>query len=79
MNIKWMSKGNCRNKPPEVFFPSDGLGVEIAKKVCETCNVKEVCLNHAMKNRIDHGVWGGTSERQRRRLRKEQRVLVAGL
>ena len=79
MDTKWMTKGNCRNKPPEVFFPSDGLGVEVAKKICETCNVKDLCLSHALNNRIDHGVWGGTSERQRRRLRKEQRLLVAGL
>ncbi len=79
MNTKWMAKGNCRNKPPEVFFPSDGLGVEIAKQVCEACKVKDMCLNHALKNRIDHGVWGGTSERQRRRLRKEQHLTAVSL
>ena len=73
-----MTKGNCRSKAPEVFFPSDGLGVEAAKKICETCNVKDLCLNHALDNRIDHGVWGGTSERQRRRLRKEQKLIAVG-
>ncbi len=79
MNTKWMSKGNCRNKPPGIFFPSDGLGVEVAKQVCEACKVKETCLSHALKNRIDHGVWGGTSERQRRRLRKEQSLIAVSL
>ena len=40
--------------------------------------VKNLCLNHALDNRIDHGVWGGTSERQRRRLRKEQQLIAVG-
>jgi WhiB family redox-sensing transcriptional regulator len=76
MKTKWMDQGNCRNKPPEMFFPSDGLGVVIAKEICGTCKVKEQCLNHALQNHISHGVWGGTSERQRRRIRKEQRLAI---
>ena len=74
METKWMDQGNCRNKPPKMFFPSDGLGVVIAKEICRTCKVKERCLNHALQNHISHGVWGGTSERQRRRIRNEQRL-----
>lgn len=64
----WMSAGNCHNQPPSTFFPSDGVGVEVAKKVCAGCPVLERCLNYALDNRIEHGVWGGASERQRRRL-----------
>ncbi|MCB1249144.1 MAG: WhiB family transcriptional regulator [Acidimicrobiales bacterium] len=71
-----MAKGNCRFEPPATFFPSDGVGVEIAKRICETCPVKAQCLEHALVNRIDHGVWGGTSERQRRRILKSRRVSV---
>ena len=70
---KWMAEGNCRFEPPATFFPSDGVGVEVAKRICETCPVKEPCLEYALENRIDHGVWGGASERQRRRILKARR------
>lgn len=76
METSWMATGNCRYEPPGTFFPSDGVGVEIAKQICATCPVKEACLDYALENRIDHGVWGGTSERQRRRLLKGRRVGV---
>jgi len=67
-DTKWMNRGNCADKPPSTFFPSDGVGVELAKRVCEDCPVQAMCLEYAIENRIDHGVWGGTSERQRRRI-----------
>lgn len=70
----WMAQGNCRDEPPTVFFPSDGVGVEVAKRICATCPSKEPCLEYALQNRIDHGVWGGTSERQRRRILKARRI-----
>ena len=74
--MDWMAEGNCNNHPPAVFFPSDGVGVEVAKKICGTCPVQERCLEYALSQRIDHGVWGGTSERQRRRILKARRALV---
>ena len=39
--MEWMAEGNCNNHPPAVFFPSDGVGVEVAKKICGTCPVQE--------------------------------------
>lgn len=72
MEHQWMAEGNCRFEPPATFFPSDGVGVEVAKKICATCPVREPCLDYALDNRIDHGVWGGTSERQRRRLLRDR-------
>ena len=69
-----MSEGNCNYHPPAVFFPSDGVGVEVAKKICATCPVKEACLEYALDHRVDHGVWGGTSERQRRRILRSRRT-----
>jgi WhiB family transcriptional regulator, redox-sensing transcriptional regulator len=69
-DTKWMAKGLCADKPPALFFPSDGVGVELAKRICEECPVRSECLEFALENRIDHGVWGGTSERQRRRIVK---------
>lgn len=74
MDTTWMATGNCNNHPPAVFFPSDGVGVEVAKKICATCPVKDQCLEYALDQRIDHGVWGGASERQRRRLLKQRRA-----
>ena len=63
MDTNWMAEGNCRSEAPSLFFPSDGVGVEVARRVCATCPVKEPCLEYALRNGIDHGVWGGASER----------------
>ena len=60
----WMDAGNCRSVSPSVFFPSDGVGVEVARQICRDCPVKHPCLEYALTNHIDHGVWGGTSERE---------------
>jgi WhiB family redox-sensing transcriptional regulator len=70
----WMAQGNCHDEPPSTFFPSDGVGVEVAKRICATCPVAAECLEYALDNRIDHGVWGGTSERQRRRILKGRKL-----
>jgi WhiB family transcriptional regulator, redox-sensing transcriptional regulator len=80
MDTEWMARGNCAHEPPAMFFPSDGVGVEVARRICATCPVKEPCLEHALLHRIDHGVWGGCSERERRRILKRRRVasLTAG-
>ena len=60
----WMADGNCRNYPPAVFFPSDGVGVDRARKICIDCPVAAKCLEYALEERIEHGVmvedWGGS-------------------
>ena len=73
----WMGEGNCRDYPPATFFPSDGVGVERARAICKGCPVSETCLEYALTERIEHGVWGGTSERERRRILKRRRALSA--
>ena len=70
----WMADGNCRLHPPATFFPSDGVGVDKARKICRDCPVTARCLEYALEERIDHGVWGGCSERERRRILKSRRV-----
>lgn len=70
----WMGQGRCQMYPPAVFFPSDGVGVDKARKICATCPVVEQCLEHALEHRIEHGVWGGCSERERRRILKRRRA-----
>jgi WhiB family redox-sensing transcriptional regulator len=68
MGNNWMNDGKCRELAPEVFFPSDGVGVDVARRICSDCPVKAPCLEYALYNRIQHGVWGGASERERRRI-----------
>jgi WhiB family redox-sensing transcriptional regulator len=73
----WMLNGKCRGVNPADFFPSDGLGVEAAQHVCHGCPVRVECLEYALENRIEHGVWGGASERERRRILRRRRQLSA--
>ncbi len=75
--LVWMSKGSCRNYPASAFFPSDGVGVDAARSICADCRVLSQCLEYALENRIDHGVWGGCSERERRRILKRRRDAAA--
>jgi len=77
MGTEWMAEGNCRDEPPGTFFPSDGVGVEVARRICATCPVQGFCLEYALRNRIDHGVWGGASERERRRIARRRRLEAA--
>jgi WhiB family redox-sensing transcriptional regulator len=73
----WMADGKCRKHAPETFFPSDGVGVTIARKICAGCPVKETCLEYALNHQISHGVWGGASERERRRIAARRRQSVS--
>ncbi len=67
-----MGKARCTSESPDVFFPSDGVGVLQAQKICADCPVVNECLEFALANHISHGVWGGASERQRRRLQRRR-------
>ncbi|MGI9603516.1 MAG: WhiB family transcriptional regulator [Acidimicrobiales bacterium] len=73
MDTSWMAEGLCADKEPSLFFPSDGVGVIRAQRICATCPVKGPCLEYALRSGIDHGVWGGCSERERRRILKRRR------
>ena len=54
-----MQRGNCAEQHPSIFFPSDGVGVERAKKLCEGCVAQSQCLEYALVNRVEHGVGRG--------------------
>ena len=69
----WVAWRKCVDMDPNVFFPHDGAGVIAAQKVCADCPVKVPCRDYALANNIPHGVWGGTSERQRRRILRDRR------
>jgi WhiB family redox-sensing transcriptional regulator len=74
--LQWMLDARCRGVAPTEFFPSDGSGVERALRVCATCPVRAECLEYALEQRIEHGVWGGASERERRRILKRRVAAV---
>jgi WhiB family transcriptional regulator, redox-sensing transcriptional regulator len=73
MDTEWMARGKCKDMDPGVFFPSDGVGVQVAQRICSDCTVREACLAYALDERVDHGVWGGASERERKRLLRRRR------
>ncbi len=77
MDTEWMARGRCRDLDPAIFFPNDGVGVQAAQRICAECPVKAPCLEYALVNRVDHGVWGGASERERRRLLRQRRLARA--
>lgn len=72
-STEWMKRGNCRDMPPDLFFPRYEAEEEIALRACGGCAVRETCLAYAIEHRIDHGVWGGATEEQRRQLRRVAR------
>jgi WhiB family transcriptional regulator, redox-sensing transcriptional regulator len=70
----WFARARCRGHRPALFFPSDGAGVEAARKICAACPVRADCLDYALTCQIKHGVWGGASERARRRILRARRT-----
>lgn len=73
--MDWRHRAACLTEDPELFFPIGVTGpalaqVEEAKKVCMRCDVREECLQLALENGQDHGVWGGTSEDERRSMKR---------
>ncbi|MGO9872493.1 MAG: WhiB family transcriptional regulator [Acidimicrobiia bacterium] len=70
-----MSAAYCRGANATTFFPSDGSGVEAVQRVCAQCPVRGECLEYALTNRLDYGVWGGASERERQRILRQRRRL----
>jgi WhiB family transcriptional regulator, redox-sensing transcriptional regulator len=68
--LLWQERALCAQTDPEAFFPEKGGSTRDAKKVCGACNVRSQCLEYALSNDERFGIWGGLSERERRRLRK---------
>ena len=66
----WQSKANCMGVDPELFFPERGASTREAKEVCRGCMVREDCLEYALANGEKFGIWGGLSERERRKVRR---------
>ena len=69
--IGWQDRALCAQTDPEAFFPEKGGSTREAKKVCRSFEVQAECLEFALDNDERFGIWGGMSERERRRLKRE--------
>ena len=72
----WRENSACRDTDPDLFFPVGTTGpaieqIENAKAVCRVCDVQQSCLEYALVTNQDSGIWGGTSEEERRALRRQ--------
>jgi WhiB family redox-sensing transcriptional regulator len=75
VDIAWRQDAACRSANPDLFFPAGTSGnaieeIDAAKAVCQTCKVQHKCLQFALETNQEAGIWGGTTEDERRRLRR---------
>ncbi|MDX1510391.1 MAG: WhiB family transcriptional regulator [Nitriliruptorales bacterium] len=66
----WMLEARCLDADPEAFFPEKGGSTREAKRICAICTVRDECLEFALDNDERFGIWGGLSERERRRAKR---------
>jgi WhiB family redox-sensing transcriptional regulator len=76
--VDWVHRARCKDEDPELFFPVGSTGpaatqADMAKAICFECDVRCECLEWALRTNQDSGVWGGTSEEERRALRRARR------
>ena len=68
---EWQEQALCAQTDPEAFFPEKGGSTREAKRICQACAVRDECLEYALLNDERLGIWGGLSERERRRLKRD--------
>lgn len=68
--LAWQDRALCAQTDPEAFFPEKGGSTRDAKKICVSCEVRAECLEYALENDERFGIWGGLSERERRKLKR---------
>jgi WhiB family redox-sensing transcriptional regulator len=69
--LTWQERALCAQTDPEAFFPEKGGSTREAKRVCMSCEVRAECLDYALAKDERFGIWGGLSERERRRVKKQ--------
>ena len=69
---RWQEQANCLGVDPDLFFPERGASTKEAKAVCRGCEVRAECLEYALTPGEKFGIWGGWSERERRRVRRQR-------
>lgn len=67
---EWQERALCAQTDPEAFFPEKGGSTREAKRICLGCEVRAECLEYALAHDERFGIWGGLSERERRKLKK---------
>jgi WhiB family redox-sensing transcriptional regulator len=68
--LRWQDQASCLGMDPDLFFPERGASTRDAKAICAACPVRVDCLEYALANGEKFGIWGGMSERERRRVRR---------
>jgi len=72
--LSWQDYANCRGADADLFFPERGASTRKAKAICGECQVRAQCLDFAIEVGEKFGIWGGMSERERRRVRRDRQV-----
>ncbi len=73
---QWWKLANCLGVEPNLFYPERGASTREAKEVCRGCAVRDDCLEYAINNGEKFGIWGGLSERERRRYRRQRQMMT---
>lgn len=74
----WQEYALCAQTDPDLFFPEKGGSTAPATSICHRCPVRDACLEYALENDIRHGIWGGMSDNDRRRITRERRRRANG-
>jgi WhiB family redox-sensing transcriptional regulator len=77
MELAWRRHAACRGLDPEIFYPETDEDIDDAKAVCGACAVQETCLEFALQGREKEGVWGGATEKERRRILRQRRRVAS--
>jgi WhiB family redox-sensing transcriptional regulator len=73
MKANWRQRAACRGVDPDIFYPVSDDASEEAKAICASCSVRQACLEYSLSAREREGVWGGLTERERRRIVRQHR------
>lgn len=73
MSLSWRQNAACQGVDPEIFYPASEEEADVAKSICALCSVRQTCLEYALANRERDGVWGGATEKERRRILRQRR------
>lgn len=78
-DLEWQDDANCTGANANLFFPERGASTRTAKSICRECSVRGDCLEFAISTGEKFGIWGGMSERERRRVRKERQIAASAV
>ena len=67
----WTDEAKCKGQDANLFFPERGASTRKAKSICRACSVQEECLEYAIDHSEKFGIWGGLSERERRKIKRQ--------